>query len=201
MYLQQGCNEEVIVVFQCVVEIVFEFLLVLLYLGNFFEVVGDKMQVLYYQCCVYVLLLMEGKFWEMVGIFFYFFGCLDEVVEVYCVWLVSEFDNLIVVYMLVVCLQLDVFMCVLDCYFELYFDCYVEMFEINLLYSFGYCGFSLIGQGVGLVMQVVCQFVIIDIGCGIGLCGICLWLYLQYLIGVDLVGKMLEKVVVIGYYD
>ncbi len=171
------------------------------HLGSIFENAGDKMTASHYQCRAYVLPPLEGKSREMLGISFYFLGRLDEAAQVYRDWLREEPSNPVAEHMLAACSQEDVPARASDNYVERHFDKYAETFERNLVDSLKYQGPAMIQEGLRHIGDPRQQFTVLDIGCGTGMCAPVLTPYCDWLVGVDLSAKMLEKAQDSGSYD
>lgn len=139
---------------------------------------------------------------EGVGIVLYMFGCYEVVVEVYCDWLVCEFDNLVLCYMFVFCGVVEVLLWVVDDYVCDVFDGFVDSFDEQLFNNFGYCVLEVFMGFLDEVLFIVFVLLdVFDVGCGIGLCVLLVCECVCQLVGVDLFGGMVDKVCVCGGYD
>lgn len=128
-------------------------------------------------------------------------GDLDGVVEVFCMVLCLDLEDLGGVFIWFVVIGVSQFLVkMLDVYVVNLFDQYVDVFEDILVDEFGYCVLLLL-QELFVCLNFGLFVWFLDLGCGIGLIGVVLVDRCGYLIGVDLFEWIVEFVYDCEVYD
>jgi predicted TPR repeat methyltransferase len=137
----------------------------------------------------------------MLGIAYNQLGRHAEAAEVYRAWLQDEPDHPIAAHLLAASQGDGARQRASDAYLQAYFDGFADSFEGKLLGALGYRVPTAVNEAVRALEVPPRSLRVLDLGCGTGLCGVELAPFAQWMAGVDLSAKSLDKARSKGVYD